>query len=113
MYCSMYCFKGCDTRKLAKSSGDAATAGFGDAATAASEPCKQASKHALSQTTLLNDDDADDDVISWRNPPGILCRPRFCVVLFMVRYVIPDRLVVVLLFSGVCRDLGVVLALTL
>ena len=26
----------------------------------------------------------------------------------MVRYVIPDRLVVVLLFSGVCRDLGVV-----
>ena len=62
----------------------------------------------MSQTTLLNDDDADDDVISWRNPPGILCRPRFCVVLFMVRYVIPDRLVVVLLFSGVCRDLGVV-----
>ena len=56
----------------------------------------------------LDDDDADDDVISWRNPPGILCRPRFCVVLFMVRYVIPDRLVVVLLFSGVCRDLGVV-----
>ena len=31
-------FKGCDTRKLAKSSGDPATAGFGDAATAASEP---------------------------------------------------------------------------
>ena len=55
-----------------------------------------------------DDDDADDDVISWRNPPGILCRPRFCVVLFMVRYVIPDRLVVVLLFSGVFRDLGVV-----
>ena len=62
----------------------------------------------MSQITLLNDDDADDDVISWRNPPGILCRPRFCVVLFMVRYVIPDRLVVVLLFSKVCRDLGVV-----
>ena len=31
-------FKGCDTRKLAKSSGDPATAGFGDAATAGSEP---------------------------------------------------------------------------
>ena len=28
--------------------------------------------------------------------------------MFMVRYVIPDRLVVVLFFSGVCRDLGVV-----
>ena len=59
------------------------------------------------------DDDADDDVVSWRNPPGILCRPRFCVVLFMVRYAIPDRLVVVILFSGVCSDLGVVLALKL
>ena len=75
---------------------------------------------SLGKAPPLNDEDdaddddyADDDVISWRNPPGILCRPRFCVVLFMVRYVIPDRLVVVLLFSGVCRDLGVVLALTL
>ena len=55
-----------------------------------------------------DDDYANDDVISWRNPPGILCGPRFCVVLFMVRYVIPDRLVVVLLFSAVFRDFGVV-----
>ena len=35
---SQLSFKSCDTRKLAKSSGDPATAGFGDAATAGSEP---------------------------------------------------------------------------
>ena len=35
---SQLSFKSCDTRKLAKSSGDPATAGFGDAASAGSEP---------------------------------------------------------------------------